>query len=92
MNNERKLNRINGSKMRGNWMYIKVTCAAFVPIPLNIKSISIDKVKLANSMLTIDFKNNFYIGLNTEKYIKLDFSPAKIKTIIKVINSLKIAA
>ena len=92
MNNESKLDAVNRAEVIGKRVYVKIAGTALVAIPLNIKGIGINNVGFANTVITIHFENDFDIGLNAEKNIKFDFSPAYIKFIIEIIDSLKIAA
>lgn len=70
-------------------MHIKISGTSFMEIPLYIVCIGINNIGFTDIVFPIDFEHYFEIDLDAVINIKIYFSPADIKFIIKIIDSLK---
>ncbi len=85
MDDERKFDAIDASETTRKRMHIKISGTSFMEIPLNIVRIRVNDIGFTDIVVSIDFEHYFEINLNAVINIKIYFSPADIKFIIKII-------
>jgi hypothetical protein len=88
MNDKREFDAADIAEMRRKWQNYKIPGRTSMKIPLNIIRVRIDNIGLADIVsLTVNFDDDFNIGLNTVVHIKINFSPTNEKLVFKVIDA-----
>ena len=91
MHDEGKLDAVDLAELGRMRIDVKIPGAPLVPIPLDIVRIGVDDVGFPD-FVAVHFQHDFDVGLDAEMNVKVDFSPANVEFILKVVDPGKKAA
>ena len=92
MHDKGKFDAVDGAENRRVRMNVKIPRLPLVTVPIDVVSVGIDDISLADIVVAVGFQDHLDIRLNAVMDIEFNFSPANIKDIVKIIDAGEIAA